>query len=314
MTHTSSHEPKPPFASRQVAFLIVGVARSGTTLGQRLAAELEGVWVPRETHFWSHYLFSDRKFMPRHMTRSAVRALLSEMQVPKGKIDLTADEGAAVLARVAPEGITPWELFANLVDSLSPDGPQTLGEKTPAHSGIATRLLAQQPALRVVAIVRDPRAVFASHLSVPWGIRDSQILAWRWRLTYERLRAAVDAFGRHRVMLVRYEDIAADPAGYQADLAAFLDLPLQVSAIKDEELFLDAETWKHRALDVPDVTSVDAWREHLAAADVSLIERITAPVATLLGYGPTNPAAPNLSVDPEIFWREHWLAARLDVF
>ena len=313
MTHALSPMPGFPFTSRQVAFLIVGLARSGTTLSQRLAAEIDGVWVARETHFWSRYLHSDHRFGSRHVTRPAVRKLLSEMQRPDELIALTADEGATILARVAPEGCTPWELFANVVDSLSPDGPQTLGEKTPAHAGMATRLLAEQPALKVVAIVRDPRAIFASMLSVPWGLRDSQRLAWRWRLIYERLLADVDAFGRHRVMLVRYEDIVADPAGYQADLAAFLDVPLQVSAMKDDELFLAGETWKQRALEAPDANRIDAWREHLAAADVALIERITAPVATPLGYAPTNPAAPHLSVDPATFWRERQSAAIFDV-
>lgn len=304
--------PGLPLESRQVAFLIVGLARAGTTLSQRLAAEIEGVWVPRETHFWSRYLAADLRFASGHMTRRAVRELLSEMQRPDESVALTADESATVLARVNPKGCTPWELFASLVDSISPDGPQTLGEKTPAHAGIATRLLVKQPALKVVAIVRDPRAIFASMLSVPWGLRDSQRLAWRWRLIYQRLLADVDAFGRHRVMLVRYEDIVADAAGYQADLAAFLGVPLKVSSLKDDELFLAGETWKQRALEAPDANRIDAWREHLAPADVAVIERITAPVATLLGYAPTNPAAPHLSVDPATFWMERQIAARFD--
>ena len=39
----------PPGSLR---FVIIGTARSGTTLVQRLCAELPGVWVPPETHFW----------------------------------------------------------------------------------------------------------------------------------------------------------------------------------------------------------------------------------------------------------------------
>ena len=41
-------------AGSQLRFMIVGVARSGTTLIQRLASELEEVRVPPETHFWRH--------------------------------------------------------------------------------------------------------------------------------------------------------------------------------------------------------------------------------------------------------------------
>jgi hypothetical protein len=247
------------------------------------------------------------------VTQRDVRSIVNEMQRPDEPIALTTDEGAAVLARVPPEGCTPWELFANLVDSLSPDGPQMLGEKTPLHFRLATRLLAEQSALKVVVIVRDPRAVFASMLSVSWGLRDSQVLAWRWRLSCERLLAAVDAFGRHRVMLVRYEDMVADPAGHQTDLAAFLDVPPQLSAINYDELFLARETWKQRALQAPDTNSIGAWREHVAVSDVALVERITGPIATTLGYVPTNPAAPNLSVDPATFWNERKYAAKFDV-
>ena len=43
MTHGLSPMPEPPVADRQVAVLIVGLPRSGTTLSQRLAAELDGV-------------------------------------------------------------------------------------------------------------------------------------------------------------------------------------------------------------------------------------------------------------------------------
>ena len=37
----------------ELSFLVVGTARSGTTLVQRLCCELPRVWVPGETHFWS---------------------------------------------------------------------------------------------------------------------------------------------------------------------------------------------------------------------------------------------------------------------
>lgn len=63
-----------------------------------------------------------------------------------------------------------------------------------------------------------------------------------------------------------------------------------------------------------DTNRIDAWRDHLAAADVALIERITAPVAMPLGYAPTNPTTPHMSVDPAALWRERQIAAMFDVF
>src|ERR1700683_4174832 len=47
----------PPIAipADRVGFMVVGSARSGTTLIQRLACEIRGVRMPPETHFFSDF-------------------------------------------------------------------------------------------------------------------------------------------------------------------------------------------------------------------------------------------------------------------
>jgi len=51
----------PEVGRRGPDFLIVGSARSGTTLVQRLACELPGVAMPPETHFFDIFL---RRLLP----------------------------------------------------------------------------------------------------------------------------------------------------------------------------------------------------------------------------------------------------------
>jgi hypothetical protein len=311
MTDRSS--PEVGRTPRQVRFLVVGLARSGTTFVQRLASEIVDVWVPRETHFWSRSLGADGRFAARHLSPADVRAVIEQMQQPGEPIHLSADEAARVLAGTSSGGCTPWELFVGLVDVLSPDGPTTLGEKTPGHATITTRLLSTHPHLKVIVVVRDPRAIFASALEVPWGVRDCQRLAWRWRLVYERMSADLDAFGAHRVLLVRYEDVVTDPSGFQRDVAAFLGVPLEISPVGSQELFLTHETWKQRAVESPDPDRVDAWRTQLSPTDTTLIDQITAPVADRFGYVPANRAATAVAVDAEALWKERQIAARFDV-
>lgn len=302
--------PLPSRPTRTVDFLIAGMARSGTTLCQRLASELAHVAVPRETHFWSNYLQRGSSAPQRWMDRAAIVALLDAMCRPDGQMAMTEAERERVCASSVVDGCTAWELFGAVVDALSPDGAAVLGEKTPAHAWSAAHLLAHEPSLRLVAVVRDPRANFASLLGVQWGQRDAQRFAWRWRLLHERLLAERDAFGHHRILIVRYEDLVTEPDRFQNDLASFLGVDDERSPAP-ESLFLPHETWKQRALQAPDVGRIDSWRQMLAVPDVAVVEQITAPVAERFDYR-FDPGE-RYSIDPVALLAERRLVAGFDI-
>lgn len=86
-------------------------------------------------------------------------------------------------------------------------GPAAVrGEKTPEHLMWWRPLVRALPGLKIVAVVRDPRAVAASHLEVPWGIRSHVVLAEQWSFDQRQVMAARATLGRRRCLVLHYED------------------------------------------------------------------------------------------------------------
>jgi hypothetical protein len=266
-------------------FLVVGTARSGTTLVQRLASELDGVRVPTETHFL--------RFLP---------SIIDEPGFPLGGADLVAVlERYRVFAAVMLDGIAfdvdavvesldgtcerPLDLFGAIVRHLASGAPLT-GEKSPGHLLWWRPLARARPDLRFVGVVRDPRAVVASHRAL-WG-GATELISLRWKADTAVLEDAAPALGP-RLLLLRYEDVVTAPDGAKERLAAFLEttVPAAVAAPGGAApLFGAGETWKDRALRPVDATRADAWREALTPRDVGVVEAVCRRGMRAHGYAP----------------------------
>ena len=202
-----------------VGFLIVGSARSGTTLVQRLACEISGVGMPPETHFFSSFA-SDllhRRAFP--LAGSDLREELdrfSSLETSKGiEIDQTA-----IMDDLGNVARSPFELFEAIVRALARNSAVVLGEKSRASPMVAGYRGGRAPWVRfAVVVVRDPRAVVASNLSCrgpttmmsprsPIGsICRSQR---RWGSTSRRRPPSCDT--QDSPLLLRYEDVVSDPS------------------------------------------------------------------------------------------------------
>ncbi|MGI5161012.1 sulfotransferase family protein [Microbispora sp. CA-102843] len=149
------------------------------------------------------------------------------------------------------------------------------GEKTPEHLLWWRAATSADPALQIIGVVRDPRAVAASHRAVPWGIRDPGELAEEWAFDQRSLRAARDRLGPGRCLVVRYEDLVADPAACRTRLAGFLGVPSAGAAgpagKRPPPPIVHAwEWWKARALEPVTTERRDLWRTVLTPAEAAL--------------------------------------------
>jgi hypothetical protein len=283
----------PPASSTGADFLIVGSARSGTTLVQRLACELPGVHMPPETHFFDVFVpellrRGEPPFSGPRVT-AEVEAWQQLEQVRGVDVDVEA-----VVNALGGRCDSVMQLFDALISHLVPAG-ERYGEKTPKHLWWWRPVTRARRAMKVIAVVRDPRAVVASNLSAPWasGLSDWNwgedlyvALAERWRVDQEQVLLMAQTLGRHCIVL-RYEDVVADPATARGAIARLLDVEDRIAVADPAQLssiVLPWETWKTAALAEIHPHRLDSWRDDLGEHRSRVVAAVCGPVMGRFGY------------------------------
>ncbi len=182
-----------------------------------------------------------------------------------------------------------WTVFESLVAELSPPDRAVVGEKTPNHMFWWEQAKAAVPGLKLVAVVRHPADVLRSHRGVPWGEHDPHALAERW---IAHQRAALDAlrvYGPEEVLVLRYEDVVADPDSARAAMAALLGVArgparLSRSVVRRYPLYAPHESWKRRALGKVGGGRAGS-RPDLPVEDRAVVEGACAGLMAEFGYG-----------------------------
>lgn len=271
-----------------VGFLIVGTPRSGTTLVQRLACELDGVRMPPETHFFGFFALD---LLARKEFPLAGAALREELEA-FASMDKSAELGLdvdAVERLLGGRCASLGRMFDAIVESLA--GPaEVLGEKSPEHLLWWRRLTEAAPATRIVGVIRDPRAVVASAIAV-WGDRGSRhapphvMRAQRWASDARELARAAATLGPARFLLLRYEDVVRDEGTAREAVAAFLGRRVAVGAIVGSpDIVMPREWWKERTFMPITDERVEAWRASLTNHQASEVAAICRSGMRRFGY------------------------------
>jgi hypothetical protein len=231
---------------------IVGFARSGTTLCQRLVSEHLGLPTLPETHFFERL----DKYHPkdRHISPQGARGLLRELS------ELLPIDLANYRDLLAIEPVRIRELFLRLVAEQL--GSRTLAlrgrwlEKTPLHAFFAPRIGRMFSRAQFICMVRHPELAFASRRELNeegkgWGEawRPIEVLCKEWRDLMGVMRE-FDKTQAGRVLYVRLEDLSGRPRRELNRIARFLNLPTDdAQGEVDEGVLLQPfETWKADAL------------------------------------------------------------------
>jgi len=280
---------------RAPAFLIVGTPRSGTTLVQRLACELPGVRTPPETHFFGYYaldLVRRRRFpISGDVLRDELDAFAN---MPKSKelgLDIVAWHGM-----LAGRAERPADMFATLVEVLVGQA-DTVGEKSPEHLLWWRPIARAFPALRFIAVVRDPRGVVSSSRAV-WGDAGGTVAvrAERWNADQREVSRALRSLGSERVLVIRYEDVVSDESAASAAIAAYLGVPARTAAVAGRSpaagIVLPREWWKGRTFEPVTTERVEAWRRDLSVEDADTVGAICRHGMRRFGYSSTDTRRP----------------------
>jgi hypothetical protein len=282
----------------RVGFLVVGTPRSGTTIVQRLALGLQGVVMPPETHFFTDLVpgLLQRRRPP--LDAMAAQAEAEEFLRLPNSSGISLDP-RAVADRVANSAGSVIDLFdavvAELVASTEPvieNRSDLVGEKTPDHLMWWKPIARARPNMRFVVVVRHPLDVIASNLAAPFRAEDLQhwgetfflSMARHWvhhqRLVLELLHDR----GTSRALLLRYEDVVADPAGATAKLARFLGQPVAVAEPSASEVVLSWEHWKRWSFEEIVPSAVGTWSRRLSVDQTRRAARIVGRLAHQFGY------------------------------
>jgi hypothetical protein len=195
-------------------------------------------------------------------------------------------------------------------------GKTRWGEKTPAHYAFVDYLLEWYPQAFIIWVVRDPRAVCCSLLSVHWrrwnpkGVRSLEpISLTRIRRIYHDARIwqehVCDLMDRwaseSRVMVLKYERLVRGPLNVLKEIGLALDEEFSADQLSSRQLDETCSTpgaepadgkeeWRRRhfqrAVQPISTDSIEKWKLELSVTEVAIVEEICSKGMAWLGYEP----------------------------
>lgn len=282
-----------------MSIFVVGFARSGTTLCQRLVSERFGLPTLPETHFFERLDY----FHPvkGRLTGANALALVHDLR-KKRYLELDTNSYADLAQR---DWVQVKQLLLRIIaDQLGVERPAALGqwlEKTPGHGWHLHRIAAMFPQARFIWMLRDPVLAFASRreLAEPgkgWGEqwKPIEIYCDEW----SRMMAVADDFAAKfpkRLLHVRLEDLAAAPDPELLRIADFLNDGFAGHAVGESApIVLPFESWKLNALRPADSTiAARSGRGQLSGYETWRVRTLLADGLAKYGY-PTDAEAPAL--------------------
>lgn len=242
------------FVVKQRLFL-VGCPRSGTTLLQSLLAAHPQIYSFPESKFFQYLIptYEPRRLALRIIASRHLRTRLAEFF----KDEIGRPEMLKRLPKI-PIMREYTRRFINILDSLTTEQGKSIWlEKTPEHIHYIDYIEKFVPGVKFIHILRHGSDTVASMYEVT---RKYPSKYWRqgWSIDtcLERWINSVEITRQHlhksNHMVVRYEDLVADPQVELEKLCKFIGIDFDQKMLHDyqmaaEKVCLEIEPWKARA-------------------------------------------------------------------
>jgi hypothetical protein len=270
---------------------VVGCARSGTTLMQRMLDNHPQLAVANDSHFIPRAIEDVPIGVDPPLTPELVEWVRTYRRFSRLGLSHAVVYEAATKARTYREFVSAlYSEYGRL------NGKRLAGEKTPDYVRHLPRLHALFPWVRTIHIIRDGRDVALSTLD--WAREDKGpgkfelweeepvavcALWWRWHVRSGRQGSA--ALSQTQYCEVKYEDLVAQPEKILHALADFLDLPFAqemltyyVGKARNKPGLSAKKAW------LPPTPGLRDWRAQMRERDVELFEALAGDLLTALGY------------------------------
>jgi Sulfotransferase family len=279
--------------NRNPYLFIVGCARSGTTLLQRIVDAHPDVAIIHEMHWVTGYLKSRKVRKPEDpVTPELVTGLLENHRFARLRIrreDFEEMFGSG-------EPIPYAEFLTGIFDLYGEEaGKPLVGNKTPAYVRHLPELHALWPYSRFVHLIRDGRDVYLSVMNwnraeaalgryITWPEDPVSTTALWWKRKVLLGQEGGRSLGRSLYHESRYESLIAQPADECAALCSFLDLPYDAGMLRFDE---GRETTDPIDPDhpwMPITRGLRSWRLQMPEAEVETFEAAAGDLLEELGY------------------------------
>ncbi len=269
---------------------VVGCERSGTTLLAVMVGRHSEIAMTPETHFFL-------RVVPRcgwsGGEREGDHAAMVErlFNSPRGG-DLGLERGE-VLARFSSGAATYPRLFEVVMAIYAENhGKVRAAEKTPFHLYKVPLILEWFPEARVVGLVRDGRDTVLSILNAPWTAhRSMRRQSDKWN---HAAREALRLRKRYpeKFLLIRYEDLVAEPEKTMREVDGFLGLAFEAGQLESGEKRTDVVPerelkWKGNVTAAPDKSRVGAWVKKVTAEERLVMNTMMGKYLRHFGYPDT---------------------------
>jgi len=269
-------------------FVIAGADRSGLGLIGEMLERHPSLAISRRTNLWTFYLdrFGDLS-EPGNLDR-CLDAMLSFTRIRA----MHPDRPRLVRDFVEGGDHSYFALFRLLGSSYAESiGKTRWGDKSLNSERDAGRVLEAYPDAVMIHVVRDPRDRHASMMHHRGGRRSGVLGSIAVWANSARLAARNAARFPGRYLVVRYEDLVADP---EQQLRRILDLvgePFDRSVLEIDAV--DVGDQSHPGGTVPRAltgSSIGRFERDVSAREVAVIERALRLDMTRLGYDLSRPA------------------------
>lgn len=275
MTESNASITDKDLADRAPIF-IIGSGRSGTTLMRYMLNAHPNIYIAEEIcyHFWmSRFVGSFRQRLKNYFHSFS----FAWLRVDPDKIlaSLPAELGERDFA----------DVYRRILQTKGAEyGRGRWGEKGPLLTESLDRIFQDFPDARVIHVVRDPRSIVYSHITMPWST--CSLIAAN-RVVKDSL-ATVASHG-DRILTVRLEDLVSAPEPTARRVLDFVGEPWSERVLKHAEHVLQNDgipfPWlqeasrdrRHKKL---------AWSDVLSPAWIRLIETTHRDTMQHFGYAP----------------------------
>jgi hypothetical protein len=284
---------------------IFGSSRSGSTWLLRMLSELDGA-VPIDDPHLGHHLGVWRPIPLAWATADADPELTILNEIKREKPSYFFSDHYRDVWGPALRELIVARFDAQARDAEIPAGTDPLVIVKEPGSHIADLLMSLFPGSRMIFLLRDGRDVVDSwldaHRDGAWALDEGAfavapdgreaLIRWQASVWSYRTDVVLRAYREHdptRRVLVRYEDLLADPVGELERISQGFDMPVPVERLREISLTHDYENVPSDEKGASkEIRSADpgGWREHLSAAEQQAMYEVMGETLAEVGYLP----------------------------